>query len=88
MGLIDGGDEEGAKPHDQRTALQGAKNNGAFFREVLNDRLTAESPEGEGMRVIVVVTSSRLFESGSDLRHSRSKAIATAASITFVSVST
>ena len=55
-------------PNISATDLQGAKNNGAFFREVLNQRLTAESPEGEGMRVIVVVTSSRLFESGSDLR--------------------
>ena len=48
-------------------ALQGAKNNGAFFREVLNQRLSADSP-ADAMRVIIVVTSGQLFESGSDLR--------------------
>ena len=48
-------------------ALQGAKNNGAFFREVLNQRLSADSPS-DAMRVIIVVTSGQLFESGSDLR--------------------
>src|SRR5262249_15507978 len=48
-------------------ALQGSKNNGAFFREFLNQRLTSAPPE-DAMRVIIVVTSSRLFESGSDLR--------------------
>src|SRR5207244_11393080 len=55
-------------PDISAQALQGAKNNGAFFREILNQRLTAESPEGDAMRVVVVVTSSRLFESGVDLR--------------------
>jgi hypothetical protein len=48
-------------------ALQGAKNNGAFFREVLNQRLSSDSA-AEAMRVIIVVTSGQLFESGSDLR--------------------
>lgn len=48
-------------------ALQGAKNNGAFFREFLSRRLTDDS-EDDAMRVVIVVTSSRLFESGSDLR--------------------
>jgi hypothetical protein len=48
--------------------LQGAKNNAAFFREILNQRLTSEPVEADPLRVIVVVTSSRLFESGSDLR--------------------
>lgn len=55
-------------PDISTQALQGAKNNGAFFREILNQRLTAESAESNGMRVIVVVTSARLFESGADLR--------------------
>jgi hypothetical protein len=55
-------------PDISTQALQGSKNNGAFFREILNQRLTAESQESDGMRVIVVVTSARLFESGSDLR--------------------
>jgi hypothetical protein len=48
--------------------LQESKNNGAFFREILNQRITAPSAEAEAMRVVIVVTSSRLFESGSDLR--------------------
>jgi len=48
-------------------ALQGAKNNGAFFREILNERLTTDLP-ADSMRVVIVVTSSRLFESGADLR--------------------
>jgi hypothetical protein len=54
-------------PDITAAALQGSKNNGAFFREFLNQRLTSSSPE-DAMRVIIVVTSSRLFESGSDLR--------------------
>jgi hypothetical protein len=48
--------------------LQESKNNGAFFREILNQRITAPASETQGMRVVIVVTSSRLFESGSDLR--------------------
>src|SRR6185369_7585503 len=48
--------------------LQGAKNNGAFFREFLSQRLTSPAPDSDAMRVMVVVTSSRLFENGSDLR--------------------
>jgi len=55
-------------PDISAAALQGSKNNGAFFRDTLNQRLAGESPSGEAMRVIVVVTSSRLFENGSDLR--------------------
>jgi len=49
-------------------ALQGAKNNGAFFRDILNQRLSSEPGTPDSTRVIIVVTSSRLFESGSDLR--------------------
>ena len=55
-------------PNITAEALQGSKNNGAFFREFLNQRLTSESPADNPMRVFIVVTSSRLFESGSDLR--------------------
>lgn len=55
-------------PDISATALQGSKNNGAFFRDTLNQRLIGESSPGDTMRIIVVVTSSRLFESGSDLR--------------------
>jgi hypothetical protein len=57
------------RPELSAKALQGSKNNGAFFREILTQRLTAEPAEGgDPLRVVVVVTSSRLFESGSDLR--------------------
>jgi hypothetical protein len=55
-------------PNISAEALQGSKNNGAFFREFLNDRLTGDPPADDGMRVIIVVTSSQMFESGSDLR--------------------
>jgi hypothetical protein len=48
--------------------LQGAKNDAAFFREILNERLTSDPAERDPLRVIVVVTSARLFESGSDLQ--------------------
>src|SRR5262249_53325939 len=49
-------------------ALQGAKNNGAFFREILNQRLNGKYGEGEPLRVVIVISSSNLFKSGSDLR--------------------
>jgi hypothetical protein len=49
-------------------ALQGSKSNGAFFRDFLDERLTSSSPENEPLRVIIVVTSSWLFERGSDLK--------------------
>ena len=55
-------------PDISADALQGAKSNSAFFREILNQRLTDDSPDGEMMRVVIVVTSSQLFENGSDLR--------------------
>ena len=55
-------------PDISAEALQGSKNNGAFFRDFLNQRLASDSPAGETTRVMIVVTSSRLFESGSDLR--------------------
>jgi hypothetical protein len=48
-------------------ALQGSKNNGAFFREILTQRLADPLP-GDATRVVIVVTSSQLFEDGSDLR--------------------
>lgn len=55
-------------PDVSAVALQGAKNNGAFFRDFLGERLSSGNAEGEPMRVIIVVTSAQLFESGSDLR--------------------
>ena len=55
-------------PDISAEALQGSKNNGAFFREFLNQRLSDDSTVADGMRVLIVVTSPQLFESGSDLR--------------------
>jgi hypothetical protein len=55
-------------PDISAEALQGSKNNGAFFREFLNQRLSEDSTVADGMRVVIVVTSPQLFESGSDLR--------------------
>jgi hypothetical protein len=57
-------------------ALQGSKGNGAFFREFVNERLTgdpessadSESSVDAPLRVIIVVTSSWLFQRGSDLK--------------------
>src|SRR5881296_2853770 len=48
-------------------ALEGSKNNGAFFREFLNQRISAEGTASNPMRVIIVVTSSQLFQRGADL---------------------
>jgi len=55
-------------PDISAEALQGAKNNGAFFREILSRRLSDENGDADAMHVIIVVTSAQLFESGSDLR--------------------
>jgi hypothetical protein len=55
-------------PDISAKALQGAKNNGAFFREILTERLTNDPPPADATRVILVVTSAQLFESGADLR--------------------
>ena len=49
-------------------ALQGSKNNGAFFRDYLNRQIGNGPAEGGPLRVFIVVTSSTLFESGADLR--------------------
>jgi hypothetical protein len=55
-------------PDISAKALQGSKSNGAFFRDFLDKQINAEPAEGGPMRVFIVVTSSTLFESGSDLR--------------------
>jgi hypothetical protein len=55
-------------PDISAKALQGAKNNGAFFRDYLDKQLTGEPAAGSPLRVFIVVTSSTLFESGADLR--------------------
>ena len=55
-------------PNINAETLQSSKNNNTFFREFLNQRLSADSAVADGMRVLIVVTSPQLFESGSDLR--------------------
>lgn len=54
-------------PDISTDALQGSKNNGAFFRDYLDKQVTSEPGENP-LRVFIVVTSSTLFENGSDLR--------------------
>jgi hypothetical protein len=54
-------------PELSAKALQGSKNNGAFFREFLSQRIIGEGSIESPVRVIIVVTSSQLFERGSDL---------------------
>jgi hypothetical protein len=56
------------RPDISADALQGAKNNGAFFREFLDKQLSSEPDGGGPLRVFIVVTSSTLFENGADLR--------------------
>ena len=53
-------------PELSAEALQGSKNNGAFFREFLSRRINAEDSNASP-RVLIVVTSSQLFQRGSDL---------------------
>ena len=54
-------------PEVSATQLQGSKNNGAFFRDFLNQQIGGEHSVESPVRVIIVVTSSQLFERGSDL---------------------
>ena len=53
-------------PELNTEALLGSKNNAAFFREFLGQRINTESSSGRP-RVLIVVTSSQLFQRGSDL---------------------
>ena len=59
--------EKANSPEITTAALEGRKANGAFFREFLSDRLASETSSSEPLRVFIVITSSLLFESGSDL---------------------
>jgi len=54
-------------PEVSAAQLQGSKNNGAFFRDFLNRQISGERSGVSPVRVIIVVTSSQLFERGSDL---------------------
>lgn len=55
-------------PNITTTALQGSRGNGAFFRDFLDQRLSSDPSEDEPIHVIIVVTSSWLFERGADLK--------------------
>ena len=54
-------------PELSAQALQGSKNNGAFFREFLSRRINSEGFDRSPIRVLIIVTSSQLFPRGSDL---------------------
>ena len=54
-------------PSVSAKALQQSKNSGAFFREFLNQRIEDEAPDPLMMRILIVVSTSQLFEHGSDL---------------------
>ena len=59
--------ERANSPEITAAALEGRKANGAFFREFLSDRLASATSSSDPPRVFIVITSSLLFESGSDL---------------------
>jgi hypothetical protein len=66
--LMDAMDKAQA-PEISAAALEARKKNGAFFRQFLSDRIESGSNSTEKpLRVFIVVTSSLLFESGSDLQ--------------------
>jgi hypothetical protein len=60
--------KKAGSPDISASALQGSKNNGAFFRDFVDKEINAEPGEGSPLRVFIVVTSSTLFESGADLK--------------------
>jgi len=61
--------EKAQAPEVSAAALEARKKNGAFFRQFLNQRIeTGSNSAGKPLRVFIVVTSSLLFESGSDLK--------------------
>jgi hypothetical protein len=60
--------KKAVSPDISAGALQGSKNNGAFFRDFLDRQIGGGPAEGGPLRVFIVVTSSTLFESGADLR--------------------
>jgi hypothetical protein len=60
--------EKAQAPEISAAALEARKGNGAYFRQFLSDRIESGSGSKEKpLRVFIVVTSSLLFENGSDL---------------------
>lgn len=60
--------EKAQAPEISAAALEDRKNNAAFFRQFLSDRIEPGVIEENPLRVFIVVTSSLLFENGSDLK--------------------
>jgi hypothetical protein len=60
--------EKAQAPEISAADLEERKSNGAFFREFLSDRIESDASDNKPLRVFIVVTSSLLFESGSDLK--------------------
>jgi hypothetical protein len=60
--------EKAQVPEISAAALEDRKNNGAFFREFLSNRIESGASDENPLRVFIVVTSSLLFENGSDLK--------------------
>jgi len=61
--------EKAQLPEISAAALEDRKNNGAFFRQFLSERIDSDTTSSEKpLRVFIVVTSSLLFENGSDLK--------------------
>jgi hypothetical protein len=50
------------------TALAGRKNNGAFFRDYLSERITAAGSPDDATRVFIVLSESLIFSRGADLK--------------------
>jgi hypothetical protein len=61
--------EKAQAPEISAAALEDRKKNGAFFRQFLSERIESDIDSNEKpLRVFIVVTSSLLFENGSDLK--------------------
>jgi len=60
--------ENATSPALNINALAGRKNNGAFFRDYLNERITAKKTPDGPKRVFIVLSESLLFAYGADLK--------------------
>jgi hypothetical protein len=59
--------KEAQTPSVSAKALQQSKNNGVFLKDFMTDRIVGLPHDPMALRVLIVVTSSLLFERGSDL---------------------
>jgi hypothetical protein len=60
--------EKATSPALNINALAGRKNNGAFFRDYLDQRITARNAPNGPKRVFIVLSESLLFANGADLK--------------------